>query len=199
LSRALTSGRLLVHDRGRVLADLACAIADGAEVISDFPVLGDQEGLFGKVASVPTCWRALSEIAAGGQRAAARIDGAVHAARRAAWAAIEARHGALPGVAVADKTLAGVTGLRLDATVVPCHSDKEGAEPNFKGFGLLTELPGLSSQFRERVAPGTVTVPDHDRTRRSSSGYGEPGRGTGWFPSGHGRSVGSVPAGRSVG
>jgi hypothetical protein len=136
LSRALTSGRLLVHDRGRVLADLACAIADGAEVISDFPVLGDQEGLFGKVASVPTCWRALSEIAAGGQRAAARIDGAVHAARRAAWAAIEARHGALPGVAVADKTLAGVTGLRLDATVVPCHSDKEGAEPNFKGFGL---------------------------------------------------------------
>jgi hypothetical protein len=199
LSRALTSGRLLVHDRGRVLADLACAIADGAEVISDFRVLGDQEGLFGKVASVPTCWRALSEIAAGGQRAAARIDGAVHAARRAAWAAIEARHGALPGVAVADKTLAGVTGLRLDATVVPCHSDKEGAEPNFKGFGLLTELPGLSSQFRERVAPGTVTVPDHDRTRRSSSGYGEPGRGTGWFPSGHGRSVGSVPAGRSVG
>jgi hypothetical protein len=136
LSRALTSDRLLVHDRGRVLADLACAIADGAEVISDFRVLGDQEGLFGKVASVPTCWRALSEIAAGGQRAAARIDGAVHAARRAAWAAIEARHGALPGVAVADKTLAGVTGLRLDATVVPCHSDKEGAEPNFKGFGL---------------------------------------------------------------
>jgi hypothetical protein len=136
LSRALASDRLLVHDRGRVLADLACAIADGAEVISDFRVLGDQEGLFGKVASVPTCWRALSEIAAGGQRAAARIDGAVHAARRAAWAAIEARHGAIPGVAVADKTLAGVTGLRLDATVVPCHSDKEGAEPNFKGFGL---------------------------------------------------------------
>jgi hypothetical protein len=26
--------------------------------------------------------------------------------------------------------------LRLDATVVPCHSEKAGAEPNFKGFGL---------------------------------------------------------------
>jgi hypothetical protein len=37
---------------------------------------------------------------------------------------------------VADKSLAGVICLRLDATVVPCHSDKEGAEPNFKGFGL---------------------------------------------------------------
>jgi hypothetical protein len=29
LSRALASRRLLVHDRGRVLADLACAIAGG--------------------------------------------------------------------------------------------------------------------------------------------------------------------------
>jgi len=35
LSKALISDRLLVHDRGRVLADLACAIADGAEAISD--------------------------------------------------------------------------------------------------------------------------------------------------------------------
>jgi hypothetical protein len=33
LSAALASRRLLVHDRGRVLADLACAIADGGEVI----------------------------------------------------------------------------------------------------------------------------------------------------------------------
>lgn len=34
LSRALASQRLLVHDRGRVLADLACAIADGATISS---------------------------------------------------------------------------------------------------------------------------------------------------------------------
>lgn len=36
LSKALASRRLLVHDRGRVLADLACAIADGAEVSATF-------------------------------------------------------------------------------------------------------------------------------------------------------------------
>jgi hypothetical protein len=42
LARALATARLLVHDRGRVLADLACAIADGARVISDFRVMGDQ-------------------------------------------------------------------------------------------------------------------------------------------------------------
>ena len=85
----------------------------------------DQDELFGLVASVPTAWRTLDEIAAGGPRAQARITAAVNAARRRAWAAIEARHGALPGVRVADKVLEGVTCMRLDATVVACHSEKE--------------------------------------------------------------------------
>ena len=44
-------------------ADLACAIADGGEVISDFRVLADQKELFGLVASVPTTWRTLDEVA----------------------------------------------------------------------------------------------------------------------------------------
>lgn len=152
LSRALASPRLLIHDRGRVTADLACAIADGSEVISDFRVLADQKELFGLVASVPTTWRTLDEIAAGGPWALARITRAVNAARRQAWAAIEARYGALPGVRIADKVLHGVTCIRLDATVTPAHSDKELAEPNFKGFGLLTELPGASSQFSRHLA-----------------------------------------------
>jgi hypothetical protein len=118
LSKALASDRVLVHDRGRVLADLACAIADGAEVISDFRVMADQGELFGLVASLPTCWRALDEIAAGGGRPPARLAGAVDAARRVAWAAMEDRHGVLPGVRVADKVLEGVTCIRLDASVV---------------------------------------------------------------------------------
>jgi hypothetical protein len=135
LSKALASPRLLIHDRGRLLADLACAIADGGEAISDFRVIGDQRELFGKVASVPTCWRALDEIADGGEQALGRITAAVNAARRTAWAHIGARHGKIPGIRIADKVLEGVTGLRLDASVVTCHSDKEGAEANFKGFG----------------------------------------------------------------
>jgi hypothetical protein len=167
LSKALAGRRLLVHDRGRVLADLACAIADGAEVISDFRVMADQRELFGLVASVPTCWRALNEIAAGGGRPRARITAAVNAARRAAWAGIEARHGALPGVAIADRMLEGVTCLRLDASVVTCHSEKDGAEPNFKGFGLHplgcwcdnTGEP-LAATLRPGSA-GSNTVADH--------------------------------------
>ena len=129
LSGALASPRLLIHDRGRVTADLACAIADGAEVISNSRVLADQQELFGPVASVPTAWRTLSEIAAGGPGALARITAAVNASRRRAWAAIEARHGALPGVRIADKVLEGVTCIRLDATVTAASLSKELAEP----------------------------------------------------------------------
>ena len=81
LSRALSNNRLLVYERGRVAADLACAIADGAEVISDFWMLADQRAVHGLVASVPTAWRTLSEIAVDGPRVQARITKTVNAAR----------------------------------------------------------------------------------------------------------------------
>jgi hypothetical protein len=167
LSRALASSRLLVHDRGRVAADLACVIADGGEVISDFRVLADQREVHGLVASVPTAWRTLSEIASGGPRVQARMARAVNAARRNAWRAIAARHGGIPGVRVADKMLEGVICIRLDASVVTCHSDKDGAEPNFKGFGLHPLL-GYCDNTTEALAgmlrPGSAgsnTTADH--------------------------------------
>jgi DDE family transposase len=167
LSRALASDRLLVHDRGRVLTDLACAIADGGEAISDFRVIGDQQELFGPAASVPTVWRSLSEIAAGGTKTAGRVTAAVNAARRRAWAGIAARHGGLPGVRMADRVLEEVTCIRLDASVVTCHSDKELAEPNFKGFGYHPLLAfcdntgePLAGMLRKGSA-GSNTVADH--------------------------------------
>ena len=106
LSAALPSP-LGGHDRGRVFADLACAIADGARVISDFRVMGDQRELFGPVASVPTVWRALSEMASRGDRGRRKVTAAVSRARRRAWAQGIARHGALPPARVADRKLAG--------------------------------------------------------------------------------------------
>ncbi len=168
LSRALASRRLLVHDRGRVLADLACAIADGARVISDFRVMGDQRELFGLVASVPTAWRTLGEIAADGTRTGKRITAALTAARRHAWAQAVARHGALPGIRLADKTLDGVTCIRLDATVTFAHSDKELAEANFKGFGHHPLLAVCDNTGGEPLAwmlrkgsAGSNTAVDH--------------------------------------
>jgi hypothetical protein len=167
LARALASDRVLTHDRGRVLADLACVIADGGEVVSDFRVIGDQAGLFGPVASVPTVWRTLAEVAAGGAGTAGRITAAVNLARRRAWAQIAARHGALPGVRVADRVLEGVTCIRLDASVVTCHSDKELAEPNFKGFGyhpLLAYCDNTGEPLAgilRKGSAGSNTAADH--------------------------------------
>jgi hypothetical protein len=163
LSRALASPRLLIHDRGQVTADLACAIADGAEVISDFRVLADQKELFGLVASVPTAWRTLNEIAAGGPRAQARITKAVNAARRRAWQAIEARHGAIPGIRVADKVLEGVTCIRLDATVTPAHSTRNSLSPISRALG--TTLCCLTVTIRTSRWPGCCGVAAPDRTR----------------------------------
>jgi hypothetical protein len=168
LSRGLASPRILVHDRGRLLADLACSIADGARVLSDFRVMGDQRELFGLVASVPTAWRTLQEIARGGRGAETRVTAAVSTARRHAWAPVTARHGTLPGVRLADKVMEGVTCIRLDATVVPAHSEKELAEANFKGFGhhpLLASCDNTGGEplawVLRRGSAGSNTAADH--------------------------------------
>jgi hypothetical protein len=41
------------------------------------------------------------------------------------WSLIEARHGRNPPSRVADRDLGSTIVIRLDATIVPAHSDKE--------------------------------------------------------------------------
>src|SRR3954465_1668849 len=96
LSRALASPRILGPDRGRVLADLTCSIADGARVLSDFRVMGDQREPLGRVAAVPMAWRTLQEIARGGR---GRRRGSPPRGARPG--------GTLTGVRLADKVLRG--------------------------------------------------------------------------------------------
>ena len=75
---------LPVHFPGSVLADVAVAIIDGADSISDLRSLREQPGLFGPVASTPTAWRVLDRVSEAhlpGLRAGRAI------ARQAAWAA----------------------------------------------------------------------------------------------------------------
>ena len=63
LSAALArTGVFPVHDRGRVLVDLAVLIDDGGEAICDIDVLRHEREVFGLVASDTTVWRALDEI-----------------------------------------------------------------------------------------------------------------------------------------
>src|SRR5689334_108433 len=130
--------------------------------------MSDQRELFGLVASVPTAWRTLKEIAGGGTRADKRITAAVNTARRHAWMQVTARHGALPGVRVADKVLDGVACIRLDATVTIAHSGKQLAEANFKGYGhhpLIAVCDNTGGEplawTLRRGSAGSNTAADH--------------------------------------
>ena len=125
LSSALARpGFIPVHDRGRVLTDTAVMIADGGRVLSDLAVLRDQGELYGPVASDPTLWRTLDGIQAHGRD---RIAAARARIRRGVWDRVVARHGALPASRVADRDLGRTVVVRLDATLVIAHSDKQEA------------------------------------------------------------------------
>lgn len=67
-----------VHDRGRVLCDMACATAAGGSDIVHIKAVRAQSGVFGPVASDTTALRALGEI---GERDLRHIDTARAAAR----------------------------------------------------------------------------------------------------------------------
>jgi hypothetical protein len=131
LSRALARpGFVPVHDRGRVLADTAVLIADGGRVLSDLATLRDQAELYGPVASDPTLWRTLNEV---GELQRRRIAGARAKTREQVWSLIEKRHGAIPPSRVADRDLGKTIVIRMDASIVIAHSDKELAAGTFKG------------------------------------------------------------------
>ncbi len=59
-----TRERRSAHDPGVVIRDLAVAIADGGEHITDLGVLSGQEALSGAVASETTAHRVLKSVGA---------------------------------------------------------------------------------------------------------------------------------------
>ncbi len=156
------------HDPGRVLVDVAVAIADGARTISDVQTLADQAGLFGpagSVASTATIWRVLAGIDPA-MLAAVRQARAV--ARDRAWLARGELTGReLPGSRAAGRLLTQ-TVIDLDATLVTAHSDKQGAAGTFKGgFGyhpLGAWLDNTGEALAAVLRPGNAgsnTAADH--------------------------------------
>jgi hypothetical protein len=83
------------------------------------------------------------------------------------WRLIEDRHGSLPAVRISDRQVAGMTCIRIDATVVFAHSDKQAAAANFKGFGhhpLLSYCDNTRESLVQKMRPGSAgsnTAADH--------------------------------------
>lgn len=156
------------HDPGRVLVDVAVAIADGATTISDVQGLAEQHGLHGpagSVASTPTIWRVLDGV---DETMLAAIRLARALARDRAWLARGELTGSeLPGSRAAGRIIDQVV-IDFDATLVTAHSDKEGAKGNFKGgFGyhpLGAWLDNTGEALAAVLRPGNAgsnTAADH--------------------------------------
>jgi Transposase DDE domain group 1 len=151
-----------VHDRGRVLADLAVMIADGGEAICDIDVLRHQGEVFGPVASAATCWRALDEI---GPAQLRRIGKARAKVRARVWALMRD----VPAARAAGRDIgSGVVVLDVDSTIVIAHSDKDGAAATYKhtfGFHpILVTCDNTKEMLAIKLRPGNAganTAADH--------------------------------------
>jgi hypothetical protein len=129
-----------VHAPGEVFADLAAAVADGADCIDGVGQLcGDREHVFGAKASTTTMWRLVDQ----------RIDAAHLPEIRAARASARAAAWAAAAAPATGQWLH----IDIDATLVIDHSDnKELATPTWKkSFGLH---PLLAFLDRPEIAGG---------------------------------------------
>ncbi len=122
------------HDPGRVPSDLAVTLADGGGCLSDLRGVRDQAPLFGAVASDSTAFRLIDKIT----RTPGLLDALEQArAREQVW-----KLTGPPG---------GVT-IELDATLLTCRSDKEGAAGNFKGAYGFHPMLAYCDETRESMA-----------------------------------------------
>ena len=87
LSAALAPWRkpLAIHDPGKVISDLAVALALGGDCLADIALLRAEPGVFGLVASDPTVSRTIDTLAADVPRALVAIDASRAAARAQVW------------------------------------------------------------------------------------------------------------------
>src|SRR4051794_19627242 len=117
-------------------------LADGGEAIADLPVLRQQPGLFGPVASDATAWRVLDSV---DESALQRLRAARAAARELAWAPLAETRRSLPATTILGRVLPGFV-LDIGATIVLTHSEKEAPAPTWKHtFGFQPLLCSRSA------------------------------------------------------
>lgn len=167
LAEALTHamrrpGFVPVHERGRVLTDLACALVLGAVAIGDIAVLEHQRGVLGATASPATVWRTLDEV---GELQLKRIALARAVVRRRVWGLLAARPEGFPWITVDGRALEGWTVLDSDATPVATASEKEGSAGTYKKgvYGLcpiLAFCDNTGEMLAQQLRPGDAGAND---------------------------------------
>jgi hypothetical protein len=152
-----------VHDPGKVITDLAIAVALGGDCLADIGVLRAEPELFGPVASDPVVSRLVAALAGDAPRALKAIRSARAAARQRAW---ELAGESAPGAG------GSLVTVDIDATVVTSCSEKEQATPTWKktfGFHPLTVFAdhgaeGQGEPLAIMLRPGNAgsnTAADH--------------------------------------
>ena len=146
--------RAPLHDRCKVLTQMALVLAGGGESCADIEHLRLQRDLFGVVASDSTVHRTFHELSPLTLR---DLHGAVAHVRAKVWDQL--------GLTASEDPVL----LDIDASLVEIHSEnKEGAAPHFKGgYGFHPMLcfadatgEALAAQLRPGSA-GANTVADH--------------------------------------
>jgi hypothetical protein len=124
ISAALTPWRKsrAVHDPGKILLDVALAVALGGDCLADVAMLRAESAVFGPVASDPTVSRLVDTLAASEEKALRAIRAARAEVRRRVWR--------LAGREAPDA--GGTVTVDLDGVLVIAHSDKEDAAPTWK-------------------------------------------------------------------
>lgn len=111
-----------VHDPGKILLDLAMAVALGGDCLSDVALLRAEPVLFGPVASDPTVSRLVDTLAGAGPRALTAIRRARAEVRERVWT--------LAGADAPDAD--GQVTVDIDGVLVLAHSDKQDATATWK-------------------------------------------------------------------
>jgi hypothetical protein len=109
-----------VHDPGKIVQDLASAIALGGDCLADIAVVRAQSDPFGLVASDPTVSRLVDKLAADVDSALDALRQARAGARAVAWQ----HRSPVPAGALVP--------VDIDGTIVLAHSEKESAAATFK-------------------------------------------------------------------
>ncbi|MFF3336401.1 IS1380 family transposase [Streptomyces sp. NPDC002888] len=111
-----------VHHPGKILLDLALAVALGGDCLADVGMLRAEPDVFGPVASDPTVSRLVDTLAASGPKALAAIRDARSQVRGRVWDLAGASSPAADGQVIVD----------IDGVLVLAHSEKQDATATWK-------------------------------------------------------------------